>query len=106
MSREFNKAIGKLIRAKRRALDFSQIQLEDMLIMKRGQLTRIENGTGGLQIETAFLLCNALDIEITEIFNLFRELHPTGGVGIHFLKYYGAPAEKVHVGHGTYVGNE
>ena len=52
----------------------TQEKLEEMSWVAAGQISRLEQGRCGAHMKTALLLCNALGVDITEMFEKRVEL--------------------------------
>ena len=71
---ETNKLLGKRIRALRKKNGLSQEQLAERVNMSSKYLGEIERGQVNFSIDIAERISNALDIELTDLFDYHHEL--------------------------------
>lgn len=66
----YKKELGKRIKSIRESKELSLNDLASLCDLEKTAISRIENGRTNITFKTALILCNALDIELKEFFDL------------------------------------
>ena len=69
--KELNKEMGKIIRMWRIKRKISLEEMSAMTFMSTSYITQLENGVNGITMSKFIIICNALEIELKEILQMF-----------------------------------
>ncbi|MBR3613785.1 MAG: helix-turn-helix transcriptional regulator [Clostridia bacterium] len=69
--REFNKEIGKMIKEWRLKKKISIEEMSCMTFMAPSYINQLERGTNGISLNKFILICNALEINLKEVLEIY-----------------------------------
>ena len=84
--KEFNREIGKMIREWRLKRNISIDEMSAMTFMSTSYITQLENGVNGITLSKFIIICNALEIELKEILEMYLYTKKLSNEDILFLK--------------------
>ncbi len=69
-----SKNIGKILKTLRTQRKLSMQKLATLAEIEKSQIVRIEAGKVDAKLSTIFILCNALQVDISEFFKLYEDV--------------------------------
>lgn len=68
---EFNKEIGNMIKEWRVKRNLSIEEMATMTLMAPSYINQLEKGTNGISLNKFILICNALEIDLKEVLQMY-----------------------------------